>query len=123
MAYLNDRVLDFGLDALTQEVNRLDICSDMPSDYGEATDTYSLGNKTSHSVGSPAPGDPDGRQVESAPVEEGSVTATGEARWYALSDTSNNRLLAAGQLTNQQVVTDGNEFTLTSFTIRIPAPE
>lgn len=123
MAYLNDRVLDRGLQTLSDEVNRIDICDTEPSSYQEATSDYTLGFKENHNVGNPSAGDPDGRQVESEAVEEGSVTGNGEARYYALSDTSNNRLLAAGSLTNQQTVTDGNEFTLTSFTIRIPAPQ
>jgi len=34
----------------------------------------------------------------------------------------NSRLLAAGSLTASQVVTSGNSFTLSSFTIGIPDP-
>lgn len=120
MAYLNHDVLDEGLIVLTNNVDRVDICSQEPTTYTEATDTYTLGNYASHSVGSPEDGDPDGRQVESAEVPDGSVTGTDEATHYALVDTINSRLLAAGSLTNPQVVTDGNDFTLTPFTIRIP---
>ncbi len=120
MAFLNHDVLDDGLRVLTTYVNRVDICSQLPSNYGEATSDYSLGRYVGHSVGDPEPGDPNGRQVESAAVEDGSVTDTGEATHYALVDTTNTRLLAAGSLTNPQVVTDGNDFTLTPFTIRIP---
>lgn len=123
MAYLNDRVLDNGLSALSSEANELHICSQLPATYAEATDTHSLGDKENPTVGSPAAGSPDGRQVTVSAVTDGSVSDTGTATHWALVDTGNNRLLAAAALDSSQSVTDGNPFTLTSFTIRIPAPE
>jgi hypothetical protein len=50
------------------------------------------------------------------------VTANGTASHYAVVDTVNFRLLAASALTASQVVTNGNTFTLASFTIGIPDP-
>lgn len=43
MPYLNDRVLDNGLWVFRNESTRLDICTDEPSTYTEATSTYSSG--------------------------------------------------------------------------------
>lgn len=123
MPFLNHDVLDNGLQELTNFVNRVDICSSEPSTFAEATSDFSLGRYLGHSVGAPRDGDPNGREVESAAVEDGSVTGTDTAAYYALVDTSNNRLMAAGSLTNPQVVTEGNDFTLTPFTIRIPDPQ
>lgn len=54
MAYINDYVLDAALSKFDTEANRLDICSQEPTTYTEATSTYTLGNKTSLSVGAPA---------------------------------------------------------------------
>lgn len=122
MAYLNDRVLDNGLSALTAEGNRLDICSQEPASYAEATSTYTLGNKTSLSVGSPGDGSPDGRKVTVAAITDGSVTGTGTATHYAVVDTSNSRLLATNTLSSSQSVTNGNTFTLGAVDIRIPDP-
>jgi len=122
MPFLNDRVLDNGLSVLDTEANRLDICSAEPASYAAATTTNSLGNKTSLSVGAPADGSPNGRAVTVASFSDGNVTATGTATHYAIVDTVNSRLLAAGALSAPQAVTDGNTFSLSAFTIRIPDP-
>lgn len=122
MSFLNDRVLDSGLSVLDTEANRLDICSQEPTSYAEATSTYTLGNKTSLSVGAPADGSPNGRAVTVASFTDGAVTGTGTATHYAIVDTGNSRLLATGSLASSQAVTNGNTFSLAAFTVRIPDP-
>jgi hypothetical protein len=122
MATLNDRVLDNGLTVLDTEASRVDICSQEPTSYAEATSTYTLGNETSISISAPADASPNGRKVTLAAVSGASVTGTGTATHYAISDTSNSRLLATGSLSASQVVTFGNTFSLTASDIRIPDP-
>jgi len=122
MAYLNDRVLDNGLTVLDTEANRLDICSQEPATYAEATSTYTLGNKTSLSIGSPGDASPNGRKVTVAAITDGTVTGTDDATHWAITDTVNSRLLAAGSLSAGQLVTSGNTFTLAAFDVRIPDP-
>jgi len=122
MATLNDRVLDNGLTVLDTEANRVDICSQEPTSYAEATSTYTLGNTTSISISAPADASPNGRKVTLAAVSDASVTGTGTATHYAISDTSNSRLLATGSLSASQVVTSGNTFSLTASDIRMPDP-
>lgn len=127
MAYLNDRVLDNGLTVLDTEANRLDICHTEPTTYTQATSTYTVGNKTSLSIGAPAARTPSGRKVTVAAITDGSVTATStgtsdDAQYWAIVDTSNSRLLAAGPLSAAQLVTSGNTFTLAAFDIGIPGP-
>ena len=122
MATLADRVYDSGLGILNSEVNRLDICSQEPATYTEATSTYSLGNKTSPTVSSPADRSGGGREVTVSAISDGSVTATGTATHFALVDTNNSRLLVTGALDSSESVTNGNTFTLTEFTIGIPDP-
>ena len=123
MAFIADRVLDLGLNVLSTEANRLDICSSEPADFTAATTTASLGNKTSLSVGSPAARTPDGRKVTVALISDGVVDGTGTAAFYAITDTANNRLLATGSLSASQAVTSGNTFTLEAFDIGIPGAE
>ena len=120
MAFIADRVLDLGLNILSTEANRLDICSSEPATYAAATTTASLGNKTSLSVGAPAARTPDGRRVTVAQITDGSVTGTNTATHWAIVDTANSRLLATGSLSASQAVTDGNTFTLAAFDIGIP---
>jgi len=126
MAYLNDRVLDFGIDILNTEADRIDICSQEPATYTEATSTYTLGNKDHGAAGSafgaPADRTPTGRRVSSTAVTDGAVTGTGTASHYGVSDVGNTRLLAASSLASSQAVTSGNTFTLASFDIGIPDP-
>lgn len=122
MAFLNDRVLDNGLTILDTEANRLDICSAEPTTYAEATSTYTLGNKTSLSVGAPADRSPSGRKVTVAAITDGTVSGTGTATHVAVVDTVNSRLLAVQALSASQAVTSGNTFTLPAFDIGIPDP-
>jgi hypothetical protein len=122
MPFLNDRVFDNGLTVLDTEGNRLDICSSEPTTYTAATSTASLGNKSlgAGDIGAPAAGSPNGRQVTVQALTGGSVTVTGTATHYAITDTGNSRLLATGALSSSQAVTNGNTFSTSSFTIRIP---
>ena len=122
MATLADRVFDNGLTVLDTEANRLDICSSEPTTYTAATATYTLGNKTSLSIGAPADRSGGGRDVTVASFTDGSVTGTGTAAYYAITDTTNSRLLATGSLSSSQAVTSGNTFSISSFKIGIPDP-
>ncbi len=122
MSYLNDRVYDNGLTVLDTEVTHLYICSQQPATFAEATSTYALGNKSGPTVGAPEAGSPNGRQVPVSAITDGSVTATGTATHWALTDNTNSRFLASNTLASSQGVTSGNTFTLTAFTVRIPAP-
>lgn len=122
MATLADRVFDNGLTVLDTEANRLDICSTEPTTYTQATTTYTLGNKTSLSIGAPADRTGGGREVTVAAFTDGSVTGTGTAAYYAIVDTTNSRLLATGSLSSSQSVTSGNTFSISSFKIGIPDP-
>jgi hypothetical protein len=122
MAYLNDLVLDLGLNVLDTEANRLDITIGEATTFGEATTdgNKSAGYKTSLSIGAPGAKAGGGRKVTVAAITDGTVTETGTASHWAISDTVNSRLLATGALSSGQVVTDGNTFTLAAFDIGIP---
>lgn len=121
MPFLHDDVLDNGLSELTSNGSRIDICSAEPTSYAEATSTYTLGNKTGLTVGSPAARSPSGRKVTVPAITDGEVTATDDATHWALTDGSDT-LLAAGPLADGQAVTDGNSFSLQAFDIGIPGP-
>lgn len=124
MPLLADRVYDNGLTVLDTEANAIYICNAEPATYTAATVTNALGNATGGAytgIGAPAAGTPNGRQVTVNAITAGTVTGTGTASHYAIVDTVNSRLLATAALTATQAVTSGNTFTLTSFTVRIPA--
>lgn len=121
MAYLNDTILDAALALLVSDGDRLDVCSTEPTTYTEATSTYTLGNKTAISIGSPANRTPNGRKVTIAAITTGSVTATGTATHWAITDTAGGGvLLATGALASSQALTSGNTLTVAAFDIGVP---
>lgn len=122
MPLIADRVLDNGLTILDTEANRLDVCTQEPTTYAEATSTYTLGNKTSLSIGAPAARTPSGRKVTVAGFTDGVVTGEDDATHWAIVDTVNNRLLAAGSLSSTVSTVGKNVFSLGAFDIGIPGP-
>ena len=122
MALLDNRVFDNGLTVLDTEANAIYITSQQAVSYVDATSTSALGDSTSLSIAAPSDRSGGGREVVVAAITDGSVTDTGTATHYAIVDTVNSRLLAAGSLTASQSVTTGNTFTLSSVSIGIPDP-
>lgn len=122
MATIADRVLDSGLNILTNEATRVDITSQEATSYAEATSTYTLGNTTSISISAPADRTGGGRKVTLSAISGASVTGTGNAQFYAITDVSNTRLLATGAITTPQQVASGNTFSLQALDIGIPDP-
>lgn len=122
MGFVANEVYDDGLNELAGASRRVDLCSQEPATYTEATSTHSLGNATGVEVGNPGAGSPNGRQVAVPSVSDGSVSAGGEATHWAVSVPGNTWLGAANTLSSGQQVTQGNTFSLTGFSIRIPGP-
>lgn len=111
MASYSNYVLDLALAAI-DGATRFDICSQEPTTYAEATSTYTLGNKTSPAVGAPADRSGGGREVTLATFTDGTITGTGTATHYALTDGTN--LLATGSLSASQTVTNGNALSISA---------
>jgi hypothetical protein len=124
MSFLNDNTLDNGLAALKAAADKIYICSAEPATYTAATSTNALGNKN-FGAGAVYPaaiaaGSPSGRQLVSAAVTDGSVTATGTAAATAVVTSGSSRLEVTNTLSATQGVTSGNIFTLTAQTVRLP---
>lgn len=116
MSYLNDEALDQGLDYLTANGARVDVCNAEPSTYAEATSTFSIGNKTGLSVGATADGDTDGRKVVIPAIADGTVTDDDDATHWALTDGS-SILLAVGALGSTKAIVTGSPWTLNAIDI------
>ncbi len=117
MAFIADTVFDNGLTVVDTNGTRLDICSTEPTTYTEATSTYTLGNDTVN-TGAPENGATDGRRVIVPAISAGSVTGTGTAAFWALTDGA-SVLYATGALSASQAVTSGNTFSLDAVSITI----
>jgi hypothetical protein len=122
VASLEDRVLDLGLNVLDTETTTISVCSSEPTSIAIAATSGLLGFKTGAAgsqFGAPSAGAPNGRQVASVAISDGTITTSGTASWWAAYAAGT--LHAHGTLSGAQVVTAGNTFTLASFTIKIPA--
>lgn len=117
MAFINDEVFDQGLDYADTNGTRLDITSAEAGTYAAATSTLTLGNATV-ATGATQNGATDGRRVIVPAVSSGSVTGTGTATHWALTDGT-SVLIATGALSASQAVTSGNTFTLDAISITI----
>ena len=119
MAFLHSDVYDSGLAELADgtALHIISGASD-PADRA-AVISASLGNKATPTIGAPGAGSPNGRQVTISAITDGSTTTSGTATRWALIDGT--RLLACNTLASSVAVTSGVNWTLASFTIRIPA--
>ena len=117
MAFIADSIFDNGLAYAGTNGTRLDITSAEATTYTEATSTNTLGNSTVN-TGAPKAGAVDGRRVVVPAITAGSVTATGTAAFYALTDGV-GELLATGPLSATQSVTSGNTFTLDAISLTL----
>lgn len=117
MAFINDLVFDNGLSYADTNGTRIDICSAEPTTYTGATSTSTLGNATVN-TGAPEAGATDGRRVQVPAISSGSVTATGTATHWALTDGA-SVLIATGALSASQSVTSGNTFSLDAISITL----
>jgi hypothetical protein len=123
-AKLEDRTLDFGLNELDTLATHIRICGTEPSDYASAVTANVLGFKNwgaGNVFGAPAAGAPNGRKVTSVAITDGTITTTGTANWWAVTDETNSRYLAHGTLNAAQAVSAGNTFSLAAFDVRIPS--
>jgi len=117
--FLHDDVLDDGVQAIDTNVTKLHITSQAVTNFADA-ETYSLGYKTTPTIGVPEDGDASGRKVVISAITDGVVDGTGTASHWAL--VSADKLYACYTLTSSQGVTSGNTFSLTEFDITIPDP-
>ena len=117
MAAINDEVFDQGLDYADTNGTRIDITSTDPGLTYATVTGNTLGNDTVN-TGAPQDGVTDGRRVVVPAISAGSVTGTGTATHWALTNGTNT-VIASGALSASQAVTSGNTFTLDAISITI----
>lgn len=117
MAFIHDDAFDAALDYLRTNCENFYLCSTEPTTFTQASSTYKLGTKASPTISSNGAGSPSGRKI-TVSVTGGSISATGTATAWAITDDSASKLLAAGQCTSQ-AVTNGNTFDYSGSDITI----
>lgn len=120
--FVPDTTLDAMLDVIADNVDRIDICSTQPTNYTEATSTYSLGNTTvtAGTAGadwSIANGDTSGRKLTLAEQTGVSIGSNGDAQHIA--GTNGTDTLYFVTTCTLQTVTSGNTATIQTFDIEI----
>ena len=120
MPYISDEVFDQGLDYATTNGIRIDVTSvDCVGTYACVT-TNTVANSTAVTgVTANATSTGLGRKVTVAAIVAGSVTTTGNAKFWALNSTTGSTVIASGALTATQAVTSGNTFSLDAIKIII----
>lgn len=111
MAFIRDATFDVALNDIKNNASRFDFCSQEPTTYAEATSTYTLANKTGIAFTGPAAGDTSGRKVSVNTFTDGTVTGTGSATHWALTDGS-SVLYAAGSFASPVSLTSGGQARL-----------
>jgi hypothetical protein len=122
MPFLADTVFDSGLNQLNALRENLYITSAEATTFTQAATTFRLGTKATPTIATATDRSGGGREVIVSAITDGTVTGTGTATHWAITDDSASLLLATGSLTASQGVTSGNTFTLSSFAIGIPDP-
>ena len=117
--YLHDDVLDNGIQVIEDDTENLYITSSVATTFAEASSTFMLGTKATPTFTGPADGDVSGRKITVDAIADGVMTGTGTAAFWALTDDSASKLLAAGPL-NAGVAVKSGIFTLTATAITTP---
>lgn len=125
MPTVADYYLDNGLAALKSGSTDVNINTAEPATFTAATSGATFLGKKVFGAGAVFPaaiaaGSPNGRQLATAAVTDGAISATGTAAAVSVTDNANSRLGVTTTLSASQGVTNGNPFTLGSFTVRLP---
>ena len=117
MPFINDEVFDQGLDYADTNGTALLICSTDPGGTYATATANKLASETVN-TGATQDGATDGRRVIVPAITAGSITTTGTASHWALTNGTNT-IVASGALSATQAVSTGNSFTLDAISITI----
>ena len=122
VAYTDPSMFNAGLTAMSTNANKVFIDTAQPTTYTAASSTYLAGTATpggsGATVGAPGADAGTGQQVTVAAISSGgAISATVTAAFWAVAYSVSSILYAANALSATQAVTNGNSFTLASFTI------
>ena len=120
---IHNDVFDAALDYLKNNGNELTLCSQEPTSYTEAHETYKLADVAldSGDYAGPYDGDVSGRKITVGQQADVPVDATGTGTHVAIIDTNNSKLLLVSTCNSIQV-TSGNTVTIPQFSWELRDP-
>lgn len=118
-ATISDAVFDAALQYIEDNGDEVHILSSATMTWSEIA-SKTLGNKASPSYTGPENGT-SGRKLTLGAISDGTVTGTGTATHFAITNGS-NAVLVCQELNASQGVTSGNTFTLTAAIIQLADP-
>ena len=122
MPSLHNDVFDNGLSSIDDNTENLHLLSADPGLVWTNIAAYLLGTKATPIIAAPSDRTEGGREIVIAAITDGSVSGTDTATHFALTDDTEEKILVSGLIETSQVVTSGNVFTLTEFSVGIPDP-
>lgn len=120
---LSSNTLDGSLNYIKNNAENLYICSQEPTTFLEASDTYKLGVKAAPTFTGPSAGTDGRRELLVNAVTDGVVSANGTAGFAALTKDSTSELIAVFSLNYPRVIDGETTFTLTAHKIAIGLPQ
>lgn len=125
MGYFPDAAMDAALQHIKDGTTHLYILSGAPASWTNWSQVAAnkIGSKASPTIGNPQDGASSGRRIVVSAITHGTVNPGGgstSGEMWALVDETNSIVRAAGDVTSDQVLVNGNTFTLASFSITIP---
>ena len=119
---LQPRIMDYGLVSLDTDCDRVCVCSQEPTTFVEAVQTFTLGFKSTVAGGvfaAPQASPGGGRTVTSVPVINGTITIGGTATHIAFVDSVTLRLLVVAPLSAPVSVFTNETWSLDAITVHL----
>jgi hypothetical protein len=104
MPYINDDMLDAGLNHLIARTSAVYFCDQYPATYEQATSTYALGYRNLPVLTGPVAREEGGRSVRLLAFSNGTPVRAGTPSFYALVDGTAQERMVVGDLTEEMAV-------------------
>lgn len=106
---------DLLLADFTTNADRMYLCSQAPTTFEEATETYALGVKAGITVSAAEAGSGTARKVHISAITDGTVSTAGTATHYALVDYGSSALMSVHALNASKALSTGTPWTCAEF--------
>jgi hypothetical protein len=118
---LGDVVIDASLNHIKTYTENFYLLSAEPTEWADI-DLYKVGVKETPTFNDPEEATGVGRKITMNAITNGLITADDTVRYYALTDDSESKILAAEEVDPNAIVVDKSMFTFTEITITLPRP-